>query len=99
MDMFRAYVIRKKLEEEKKETNEKIKRGELKEREIKEKVVMKCGPWEEMLEEAEKKLEAENKLKEKNNIKIVCGICGQQQYFCVCPKNLYPHTAPPEVSS
>ena len=90
MDMFRAYVIRKKLEEEKKETNEKIK----KEKE-KETVVMKCGPWEEMLEEAEKKLEEENKLKEKNNIKIVCGICGQQQYFCVCPKNLYPHTAPP----
>jgi hypothetical protein len=99
MDMFRAYVIRKKLEEEKKETKDKIKKGELKEKEReikeKEKVVMKCGPWEEMLEEAEKKLEEENKLKEKNNIKIVCGICGQQQYFCACPRNLYSHTAPP----
>jgi hypothetical protein len=83
MDMFRTYILRKKSEEEKKEKKEKketIKKG------TKEKGAMKCGPWEDMLLAAEKKLEEESK--KKNNIKIVCENCGQQQYFCVCIRNL-----------
>ena len=43
---------------------------------------------------SEKKAEKETKkeIKKENNIKMNCGFCGQQPYFCMCPRNHGIHT-------
>jgi|TARA_B110000914_G_C15239520_1_gene343433 hypothetical protein len=33
-------------------------------------------------------------IKKENNIKMNCGFCGQQPYFCMCPRNHDIHTDP-----
>jgi hypothetical protein len=35
-----------------------------------------------------------NEIKKENNIKMNCGFCGQQPYFCMCPRNHGIHTDP-----
>jgi len=34
-------------------------------------------------------------IKKENNIKMNCGFCGQQPYFCMCPRN---HDIPTDPS-
>jgi len=45
---------------------------------------------------SEKKAEKETKkeITKGNNIKMNCGFCGQQLYFCLCPRSHDIHTDP-----
>ena len=54
----------------------------------------KEGTISEKKAEKETKKEIKKEIKKENNIKMNCGYCGQQPYFCMCPRNHGIHTDP-----